>query len=352
MIEELRSIDLFEDLTDEQLALWCEGLEIRAAEDGERLLTQGVMSPGPLLLFEGTTQQYTEVDGRKDPANPNHGPTWIGAIAAITDGPLPISIDADGPCRVAIIPRERFKTLAMQQPSVHAKVMHVIGPVMRGMNARESSRERLTSLGTMAAGLAHELNNPAAAARRAASDLVEAVEVINHALEAFVTAGVEREQAGQLLELQQEALLRCAARREMDALESSDATDAMEDLLADHGVQDGWRYAETLATVGIDEDWLDRVADDRRLAAEDQQDARLDRGLADRPRARGRAGRVHRSHVQAREGDQDLRLHGSRRDRRGRRPRGSRQHADHAQAQAQAHARSRSSATTTSRCRS
>ena len=43
--------------------------------------------------------------------------------------------------------------------------MHVIGPVMRGINARESSRERLTSLGTMAAGLAHELNNPAAAAR-------------------------------------------------------------------------------------------------------------------------------------------------------------------------------------------
>ena len=91
--------------------------------------------------------------------------------------------------------------------------MRVIGPVMRGINARESTRERLTSLGTMAAGLAHELNNPAAAARRAAGDLVEAVETISHALEAFVESGIEREDAGKLLALQREALERGADAR-------------------------------------------------------------------------------------------------------------------------------------------
>ena len=87
--------------------------------------------------------------------------------------------------------------------------MRVIGPVMRGVQAREASRERLTSLGTMAAGLAHELNNPAAAARRAASDLVDAVDVINHALRGSSRSGIEREDAAKLLELQREALERC-----------------------------------------------------------------------------------------------------------------------------------------------
>ena len=99
----------------------------------------------------------------------NFAPTWIGAIAAITESPLPLNVYADGPCRVAIIPRQQFIDLSLRYPTVHQKVMHVIGPVMRGVNAREANRERLTSLGTMAAGLAHELNNPAAAARRAAS---------------------------------------------------------------------------------------------------------------------------------------------------------------------------------------
>jgi signal transduction histidine kinase len=259
VIDELRRIDLFDGLTDEELEPWAAATEIRDAPDGERLLHQGVLSPGPLLLFEGTTNNFQEVDGRPDPLGPNHGPTWIGAIAAITESPLPINVDADGPCRVAIIARERFIELTLQQPSVHRKVMRVIGPVMRGVNAREASRERLTSLGTMAAGLAHELNNPAAAARRAASDLVDAVEVINHALEGFVESGIEREEAQELLALQREALERADARGPLDAMDASDAEDAMLDALEDRRVPDAWRYAEALSTAGVDEAWLDRV---------------------------------------------------------------------------------------------
>ena len=63
----------------------------------------------------------------------------------------------------------------------------------------------------MAAGLAHELNNPAAAARRAASDLADGVEAINRALRAVVESGIERDDAAKLLALQQEALERCVA---------------------------------------------------------------------------------------------------------------------------------------------
>ena len=137
--------------------------------------------------------------------------------------------------------------------------MRVIGPVMRGVNAREASRERLTSLGTMAAGLAHELNNPAAAARRAASDLVDAVNVINHALEAFVKSGIEREDADKLLDLQHEALGHCMAGGRLDALDASDAEEAMLDILEERGIEDAWKFAGTLGAVGLDADWVDRV---------------------------------------------------------------------------------------------
>jgi signal transduction histidine kinase len=253
MIEELRRIDLFDGLSDEELAAWAAVTEPRDVPEGELLLEQGVESPGPLLLFEGTASTRQG----PDPLTPNHGPTWIGAIAAITESALPVDVRADTPCRVAIVPRERFIELALAQPLVHRRVMRVIGPVMRGVQAREANRERLTSLGTMAAGLAHELNNPAAAARRAASDLVEAVQVFNHALRAFVESGVEREDAARLIALQDEALERSAAP--LEALDAADAEDAMLDALEARGIPEAWRFAEPLAVAGLDDEWVGRV---------------------------------------------------------------------------------------------
>ena len=111
----------------------------------------------------------------------------------------------------------------------------------------------------MAAGLAHELNNPAAAARRAASDLVQAMQVINYALRAFVEAGIERDDAEKLIALQKEALERSEKQAATSALGESDAIDAMEDLLDDLGIEEGYRFSEPLASAGLDEDWVRRV---------------------------------------------------------------------------------------------
>jgi hypothetical protein len=83
--------------------------------------------------------------------------------------------------------------------------MRQVGPVMSRLSRIEFNRERLTALGTMAAGLAHELNNPAAAAKRSAATLVEALDVLSQTLGRFVESGIEREQAQQLVDLQRDA---------------------------------------------------------------------------------------------------------------------------------------------------
>ncbi len=81
-------------------------------------------------------------------------------------------------------------------------------PVIGRFTAREQNRERLEALGTMAAGLAHELNNPAAAARRTASELADALEVLSNAFGVFVKSGLDMEHKQRLLELQTRAIKR------------------------------------------------------------------------------------------------------------------------------------------------
>jgi signal transduction histidine kinase len=128
------------------------------------------------------------------------------------------------------------------------------------MAAREMNRERLASLGTMAAGLAHELNNPASAARRAAADLAEALDVLASTIGLFVESGIEREQAQKLVAMQREAIERSASRDSLSALDAADAEDELLDSLGQLGVPEPWRLTEPLAAAGIDSAWLARLA--------------------------------------------------------------------------------------------
>ena len=116
--------------------------------------------------------------------------------------------------------------------TVFDRVMAQVRPVVTRITAIEQNRERLASLGTMAAGLAHELNNPAAAARRAAADLADALDVLGSTIGHFVESGIERAQAQELVELQREALARAGRDDPLDAL---DAADAEDELLAGAG---------------------------------------------------------------------------------------------------------------------
>jgi signal transduction histidine kinase len=138
--------------------------------------------------------------------------------------------------------------------------MSQVAPVMTRITGMEQNRERLASLGTMAAGLAHELNNPAAAANRAASDLIEAIKAIAKTLNAFVEAGIERAEAEQLVRLQREAFDRAAACTVLDALDAADEEEAMQERLEALGVADAWRLAEPLARARVDDAWLAEVA--------------------------------------------------------------------------------------------
>jgi signal transduction histidine kinase len=258
-VADLRPVDLFDDIGDDALVEWAAVAQARKAEPGEVVLEAGDESRGLVLLLEGTLQMFSRNGDRLEPAGDQSAPTWIGAVPTLTETPVGVRMVATTAARVALIPAPEFVRLALAHPLVHRRIMRQVRPLMGRITAMEQNRERLAALGTMAAGLAHELNNPAAAARRSAAELADALEVIGATLREFVQAGVEREDAARIADLRDQALRGAAERSALSALDAADAEDEMRDLLEGLGVPDAWRLAEPLALAGVDEDWLRRL---------------------------------------------------------------------------------------------
>ncbi len=258
-VADLRPVELFDGLDDEQLAAIAAQAEVREYAKGESI--SDVTKPAVFLLLEGTAETFREMNGGEEPSGDHVAPTYLGAIAALTGSPLAVRVQAKTDVRLAAIDPEDFLEAAVANRSIMQLVLARVRPVVGRITAIEQNRERLESLGTMAAGLAHELNNPAAAAKRASAELADALEVLSSTIGVFVESGVSREQAEKLVGIQREVLAACRARAKIPQLELADAEDALTEALEGVGIGDAYRIVEPLAQAGVDAARLAAIED-------------------------------------------------------------------------------------------
>ena len=245
-------------LTPEQVeALMPYGREF-GLQTGDLLFDERSVVDSFYVVLEGEVE-ISRLDGAEEIPIGNHGPgEFTGGLVMLTGRTSIHRARATAPGRVLEIDSETFRRLPAEVPDVADMFISGLARRMRYTQRAYRQQEKLAALGKLSAGLTHELNNPAAAAKRASEELGGAI------LEAQLTAIGHDERFSAL---EREALV--ALQREtaagsadvLDPLSLCDAEDELTDWLGDHGCEEPWDLAPALAEAGVDKDRLEAMAE-------------------------------------------------------------------------------------------
>ncbi len=253
-LEELRQVPLFEGLTEGQLReVLEEGSEeyIPAGEVGGR---EGEPVDHLYVILEGEFRWSKKVDGGEVVMNTYGSGEFFAEVPLLLGKPFLATWRALADSRVFALPNETFRRMLTIHPSFSNAVLEMLAQRIQVLYSVAQQRERLSSLGTLAAGLAHELNNPVSASRRAAGRLREGSENLR-SLGMKLTRAASRGEIDPARLDALERIVREAFGRDkapaLDTLKQSDKEDEVALWLEDRGVEEAWELSSTLVGAGI-----------------------------------------------------------------------------------------------------
>jgi signal transduction histidine kinase len=259
-VDELRRVALFADLATEDLEQLCQMARTDSVDPGELVFEEG--SPGDALyvILDGELEVTKRQDGQAVVLAVRRAGELVGEMSLLEQTPRSASVRALRESRLLVISQAAFQTLLSCSPSAHLTILRTVTSRLRSTESMLVQNEKMASLGTLAAGLAHELNNPAAAIQRSAAQLRDALsEWQRTATE--LGALSDPHQAEVVNALQEASVKRAVAPIVSDPLTLSEQEVELEEWLEDRGVEAAWEFAPVLVSLGWDRDELERMTE-------------------------------------------------------------------------------------------
>jgi signal transduction histidine kinase len=261
--EDLRRFAVFSDLEEEELTWLAEHVTEQWLEPGEAAVVEGSPADRMMMLVEGEMQVRRE-------KGPSDG--WINTVlAGEVSGMLPFSRMTTFGVTGRAVKRTRilwlaaalFPEMLRRIPALEARLVALLTDRVREWTRLDQQREKLAALGKLSAGLAHELNNPAAAVQRSSSELRDRIVALRGLAARLVECGLTPQSMNTALGLYRQVIERSRALpvgAELDPMAMSDREDALAAWLEAHHVERAAVLAGTLAQFGVEPAELDELA--------------------------------------------------------------------------------------------
>lgn len=258
----LRKVPLFANLPEDDFERLCEMVTEVKLPAGEMLFTEGSQGDMAYVIKKGQVEILKSSAGRTVLLAVRQAGDVIGEMALLESTPRTASVRARTDCDLIVIGQEQLEELVNTSPSAARSMLHTVTARWRVTEMAVGQSEKLAQLGTMTAGIAHEINNPTAAIQRGATQLRQSIAELQRAQMAFGDLRLDDEQVERLLSLDERARDRASQPEDLDTLARSDRAADCEDWLDQRGIPDGWELAPILVDLGYDPPQLDQLAED------------------------------------------------------------------------------------------
>jgi signal transduction histidine kinase len=255
----LRKIEVFAELREDQLQWFASsGEELRLAP-GDILLREGDPADALFVILEG------EIRGRRENVGA-HSPGFVGRAGEVTGllpfsrmTKFPLTARATTPTWILRLHKDHFPEMLQRIPELLQRLVGVMADRIREFSRAEQQRDKLSALGKLSAGLAHELNNPASAAGRAAESLREYMRELRRINKALDEASLSCEERSLLASLEDKLVDHLASAPPRDALEQSDLEEELAAWLTRSNIPNASRLASGLVEAGVGRESLERL---------------------------------------------------------------------------------------------
>lgn len=255
---DLLKLELFQHLPQHRLDWVCDRAQFLELTSGEILVREGDAGRGFFVLSSGLIGITRLSEGVQIPTGQHQAPAFFGEVQILTDELVPVTLTALSPCQLHLICADDFRELLHECREFERTLFRVVEKRLRGLESFIRQREKMAALGTLAAGLAHELNNPAAAVVRSLQNVVPALLELQRMNLVAGRHQIDEEHTKEWLKVRDDGYDAIIQDR-IDSITLSEREEELLLWLEDYGVEQAWQLSQPLADAGIEIETLDKL---------------------------------------------------------------------------------------------